>query len=130
MSELLSRVKIFLRLKQIILLPTLTGFCGCMSTTQLKSTDPQAEIFFSENKKAIGHLEYRDRQTVFGEFEVQVRKPQCQTKYYKISRADEFSPASLVFGALTYGIGLLWITKYYPSYDLKFVCEPLAKASP
>ncbi len=96
---------------------------SCISATTFKTKDPEAQIFIEDSKEtAQGKLAYRDRQWIFGHVNVRVEKKGCQTLHYQIHRADDFAPEGLFLGVITGGLGLLWMGKYWGTYDLDYQC--------
>lgn len=100
---------------------------GCISTTRLNSSDPEATVVSPEmGASEIGTLVHRDRKMFFATTEIKIEKAGCKTAYYEIKKNDEFAVEGFLGGFYTFGIGWLWITNYLPEYNLNFKCEKAA----
>lgn len=103
---------------------------GCVSSTQLRTTDPDAIIYTDTNKEKKESLTIKDGKPFFSKTVVRVKKENCQTESYTISKSDDFFPEPLFMGIyLATYIGaysllsLLWMTTYEPTYLLDYQCR-------
>jgi hypothetical protein len=111
---------------KLIRVSTTIFFClaqiSCVSNTTLVSSDPDAEIVV-DNQKQRGMLYYGDRKPFWGSTDISIQKKDCETKYYKLDKADDASLWMLAAAPITYGVSLLWIADYRPQYTFAFTCN-------
>lgn len=99
----------------------LITFASCSSTTLIRVTDPQANIYVDNNLRGKGSVAHTDTKMVGSTTVVKLEKPGCEPAYYSFDRNEEFDPGACAAGLFTL-VPFLWIQKYKAERTYEYNC--------
>lgn len=99
---------------------------ACSSTTQIRSSDPDAKIYVDGEYKGKGAVTYTDTKTVGSTTFVRIEKAGCEPRNYNFSRNEEFDVGACIGGVFVL-VPFLWIQKYKPEHSYEYTCEKIRK---
>ncbi len=96
---------------------------GCNSTTIIRSSDQEAEIYVNGEYLGKGRGVYMDQKVAFSRNEVEIRKEGCLPENHTFSRNEKADIGAIIAGLFVV-IPYLWVTEYKPERSYTFECIP------
>ncbi|MCH7817560.1 MAG: hypothetical protein IIC60_13440 [Proteobacteria bacterium] len=109
-------------LSLLVLIPVLLS-TACSSTTVIRSSDPDAQIFVNGEYLGTGRARYTDQKVAFSRNDVELRKEGCRSQYHTFRRSEEADIGAIIGGFL-FTVPFLWVTEYKPRHGYDFQCIP------
>lgn len=109
--------------KVLSVLLVLILMSGCASTTEIRSSDPEAEIYVNGEHLGAGTVIYTDKEISGTTNVVTIKKENCEEQVHSFSRNEDFDAGAFAAGVFTL-VPLLWILKYQPVHSYDYVCQP------
>lgn len=106
----------------VITLMVSVSFVACSSTTQIRSSDPDAKIYVDGEYRGKGQITHTDTKIVGSTTSVRIQKEGCQPMMYNMSRSEEFDPGACAGGVFVL-VPFLWVMKYKADHYYEYECE-------
>lgn len=100
-----------------------TFLVSCSSTTQVRSTDPNARIYIDGEFKGTGSVTHTDTKIIGSTTSVRMEKDGCEPQSYSFSRNEEFDAGACAGGVFLL-FPFLWIQRYKPDHTYEYRCTP------
>ena len=109
---------------RVICLVTAVSLAACSSTTLIRSSDPDSEIYVNDEYRGTEEIYWRDTKIVGTRTRVKIKKEGCQPQEYSFARDESFDGGACIGGIFVL-VPFLWIMKYKPMHEYEFECEKL-----
>jgi hypothetical protein len=105
----------------------LSVFVGaCSSTTNIRSTDPEAKIYIDGEYRGKGDVFYSDTKVLGSSTSIRLEKPGCEPRSFIMVRNEEFDAGACAGGVFLL-VPFLWVQKYKGEHNYEYVCEKAPK---
>ncbi|MGE0762180.1 MAG: PEGA domain-containing protein [Bdellovibrionales bacterium] len=108
-------------LYRLVCLSMAAALAACSSTTNIRSSDPEAKIYIDGEMKGRGMVTHTDTKTVGSSTQVRIEKDGCEPMHYSFSRNEEFDVGACAGGVFVL-VPFLWIQKYKPEHNYEYTC--------
>lgn len=99
---------------------------SCSSTTVIKTSDPEAQIYIDGSPRGKGTVTYTDKKIIGSTTMVRIKKEGCPEQNFVITKSEAFQVGACIGGVLVL-IPFLWIMGYNPEHYYEVPCEKEGK---
>jgi hypothetical protein len=111
-------------MKLLICISAACLITACASSTSIRVSDPDANIYVNGEYVSTGMGHYTDRKPAFTEQQVAIRRDGCEEQTYSFRR-NERPDLGAIVSAYYLALPILWMTQYKHSHSHAYEYECL-----